>query len=442
MLKSFRAMKINYQIAICSTVAMLFTVTACNSQPGNKTSGTMGQGGQANPEQAIRPSAGRIDRVSTVWRGGTDGVYDASGLLDEWPANGPEIIWTFQELGQGHSSPVIFGDYLYTSGMIDSTGYLFKFDLDGNLVYQKPYGPEYSESFYGPRGTPVLTEDDRIYFVSGYGKVLCMKEDDASVIWQVDMVNEFGGKVIRWGYNETPVIDGDVIYCTPGGRNSVVALNRHTGELIWSCEGKRELSAYCTPLLFMHNNRKILSTHTESHLLGIDAVTGELLWTHRHPNEWSVHANTPIYHDGGLFFFSGYGQGSGKLLLSDDGSEAELAWNNPMDNRIGGAVLLDGYIYASGDKNREWRCIDWETGQDTYTSEVLGKGTVIAADGKLFCYSDRGELALVEAAPEAFRLRSETRVTLGSEQHWAHPIIHDGVLYLRHGKALIAYKIK
>ncbi|MEX2370491.1 MAG: PQQ-binding-like beta-propeller repeat protein [Bacteroidales bacterium] len=378
---------------------------------------------------------------STVWRNGTDGIYTESGLLNVWPDDGPEIVWLYEELGQGHSSPVVAGDYIYTSGMTDGTGFLFKFDLEGNLVYKKAYGPEYKESYYGPRGTPVIT-GDKVYLMSGYGKLYCIKEVNAEKIWTVDMVKDLGGDTITWGYNETPVVDGEIIYATPGGKNNVVALNRFTGELIWSSPGKGEMTAYCTPLLFKHNGRKILATHTESHLLGIDAATGKLLWSQYHPNQHSIHANTPIYREGGLFFFSGYGQGSGRLNLSEDGSNIQLAWNNPFDNRIGGAVFLNGYIYGSGDKERDWRCIDWETGKDMYTSSEVGKGVVIAADGKLFGYSERGELALINATPEKFDLVSKTRVTHGSEQHWAHPVIHDGTLYLRHGKVLIAYKVK
>lgn len=378
---------------------------------------------------------------ATAWRNGTDGIYPATGLLDKWPADGPEILWTFEELGQGHSSPVVADDHIYTTGMKDGTGYIFKLDMEGNLVYNTAYGPEYTESFFGPRGTPVVV-GDRIYQMTGYGKLLCMSEANGDIIWQLDMVNDLGGDTIRWGYNETPVVDGKVIYATPGGKNSVVAIDRTDGKILWSCPGKNELSAYCTPLLFMHNGRKILATHTESHLLGMDAKTGELLWAHKHPNQWSVHANTPIYHDGGLFFFSGYGQGGGKLDLSDDGSSVKLAWKTLLDSRMGGAVLIDGYIYGSGDNNRDWRCIDWKTGKDQWTNSELGKGVTIAADGKLFGYSDRGELALINVNPEKFDLVSEIRVTKGSEQHWSHPIIHDGVLYLRHGKALIAYKVK
>lgn len=378
----------------------------------------------------------------TVWRNGTDGVYPASNLMDQWPEEGPEIIWSSEVLGNGHSSPVVTDGAVYVTGLEDGTGYLFKFDLDGNLVYRKAYGPEYAESYNGPRGSPVIV-GDRIYLVSGYGHVYCMNEGDARKLWEIDMVSDLGGEIIRWGYNETPVIDGNKIYCTPGGqKHNVVALDRFSGKVIWSCPGKQELSAYCTPLLFSHNGRKILATHTASSLLGIDAESGNLLWSHEHPNQYSVHANTPIYQDGGLFFFSGYGKGSGKLVLSADGSSVHLAWNNPMDSRMGGAVWLNGYIYGSGDRNREWRCIDWETGKDMYTSTELGKGVVIAADGKLFCYSERGELALVNATPEEFDLVSETRVRLGSEQHWSHPVIRNGILYLRHGKALIAFELK
>lgn len=379
----------------------------------------------------------------TRWRGPSgDGIFPSTNLLSEWPENGPDILWSFEELGQGHSSAAIAGDHLYTSGMIEGEGHLFKLDLEGNLVYNKVYGPEYVESFYGTRGTPTVV-GDKIYLVSGYGVIMCLEEENGNVVWERDMVNEFGGDTIRWGFCETPVIDGDVVYATPGGpKDNVIALDRNDGSLIWSCEGKGELSAYCTPLLFKHNGRKMLATHTASHLLGIDAKSGELLWAHPQPNKWSVHANTPIYHDGGLFYFSGYGQGSGKLLLNEDGSKVSLEWNNNMDSRIGGAVLVDGNIYASGDKVRLWKSIDWETGKDNYTSDTIAKGVVIYADQKLFAYTEKGEFALINATPEKFDLVSKTRVTLGSEQHWAHPVIHKGVLYLRHGKAMIAYKIQ
>jgi outer membrane protein assembly factor BamB len=109
---------------------------------------------------------------------------------------------------------------------------------------------------------------------------------------------------------------------------------------------------------------------------------------------------------------------------------------------MGGAVLVDGYIYGSGDASRTWQCLDWNTGEQKYSSKAIAKGVTIYADGMLYCYSERGELALVKADPSGFNIISKTKVTLGSEQHWAHPVINNGILYVRHGDALIAYKIK
>ncbi len=378
----------------------------------------------------------------TRWRGPNgNGVYPESGLLKEWPAGGPEVLWSFGEMGQGHSSAVVDQGHVYGSGMIDGTGFIFKFDLEGNLVFKEPYGPEYSQSYYGTRGTPVIV-GPKIYVVSGMGKLYCLSNTNGKVLWMKDLLKDFDGRNIRWGMNETPVVDGDRIYVTPGGRtNNVVALDRQTGRLIWSSRGEGELSAYCTPLLFNHNGRKILATHTENHLIGIDAGDGKMLWSVRHTNQWSVHPNTPIYSEGRLFYFSGYGEGGGLLELSADGSSVNTLWKSDLlDSRIGGAVLIDGYLYGSGDNNREWKCLNWDTGKEMYSSREIAKGAVIAAEGMLYCYSERGELALVRADPSAFRLVSNTRVTMGSEQHWAHPVIYDGVLYVRHGQALIAYR--
>jgi len=383
-------------------------------------------------------------QVPTTWRGPSgDGIYPESGLLKAWPANGPEIKWSYLELGQGHASAIVSNGMVYTTGMTDGTGFLFKFDLEGKLIYKKPYGPEFTESWYGTRGTPVIV-GDKVYLESGHGKLVCLNEQDGKILWSKELFKVFDGNNIQWGVNETPVVDGNLIYATPGGKNNnLVALDRHNGNLIWTSPGKGELSAYCTPLLFEHNGRKILATHTASHLVGLDAVSGKLLWSHRHPNTYSVHANTPIYQKGELFFFSGYGQGGGLLKLSEDGSSVSKEWfNNKADSRMGGAILLDGHIYVSGDQNREWRCIDWNSGKESYASSEIGKGVVIYADGMLYCYSERGELALVKPDPSGFRVVSKTKVTLGSEQHWAHPVIYDGVLYVRHGQALISYIVK
>jgi len=383
-------------------------------------------------------------QTPTKWRGeNNNGIYNETGLLKKWPANGPEILWHYEGLGEGHSSPVFANGVIYLSTMIDNTGYIFVLTQDGELQWKAPYGKEFSESYPGARTSPVVV-GDLLYIYSGHGVLTCMDANNGKIKWSKDAFNDFDGKNIRWGVTETLAVDGDLVFMTPGGKkNNVVALNRFNGDLVWTTSGKGELSAYCTPLLIELPARKLLVTHTADHIFGFDTKSGEMLWNYPHTNRWQVHPNTPLFYNGDLFCFSGYGQGGVKLDMSDDGTSVKKDWfKTELDSRMGGMVVVDGYIYGSGDKAREWRCVDWETGEETYADKTIGKGVVIYADGMLYCYSDRGELALVEANPKEFKVVSQTKVELGTAQHWAHPVINNGRLFVRHGDVLIVYKIK
>lgn len=383
-------------------------------------------------------------QTPTKWRGPNgNGVYSETGLLKKWPAAGPEIIWHYDKLGQGYSSPVIANGLIYVSGMEETTGYIYVFSPDGKLKWKATYGSEFSESYPGARSTPVIM-GNLLYMYSGLGILACMDATNGTLKWKKELFKEFDGENLQWGVTETVVVDGGLVYVTPGGKkNNVVALNRNTGDMVWSSPAKSESSAYCTPLLVNLSSRKLLVTMTANHIVGLDAATGKMLWSHPQTNRYQVHANTPVYADGGLFCFSGYGQGGVKLELSADGSSVTKAWfSEKLDSRMGGMVYLNGFLYGSGDNNREWRCVDWKTGSEKYADKTIGKGVIIAADGMLYCYSDKGELALVEANPSGFNVVSQTKVELGSEQHWSHPVIDGGRLYLRHGNTLIAYKIK
>jgi outer membrane protein assembly factor BamB len=380
---------------------------------------------------------------ATQWRGAnSSGKYTVAKLLPQWPEDGPKVIWSFEKLGQGYSSPAFANNKIYINGMVNGQAILFILDMNGKELQEIKYGKEFDASYPGTRSTPTIV-GDMAYLLTGHGVLTCLNLKTGKPAWQKDFINGFGGSNITWGYTEAILIDGDKLFCTPGGKkNNVMALNRMTGETIWSCAGLGELSAYCTPLLIKLPARQLLVTHTTNHVLGIDASNGKLLWNFEHPNQWAVHPNTPVYNEGGLFVFSGWGQGGEKLKLSADGSSVTKEWEiKSLDNRMGGAVFMDGYLYGSGDNGRSWQCVDWKTGEQKYASTEMGKGACIAANDKLIGYSEKGELFMAEANPAAFKVISKTKVTLGAEQHWAHPVIYNSILYVRHGNALIAYKI-
>ncbi|MBP7509530.1 MAG: PQQ-binding-like beta-propeller repeat protein [Prolixibacteraceae bacterium] len=378
----------------------------------------------------------------TQWRGGTNGIYPDKGLLRTWPADGPQILWSFEGLGEGHSSPVFAHDKIFVSSMIGQTGYIFILTMDGKEIKRYPYGTEFFESWPGTRSTPVI-DGNTLYIYSGMGVIYSFDALSGTLKWKKEMLTE-GTENIKWGVTETLVIDGDKLFCSPGGKPyNVVALNKNTGDVIWSNPGTGDLSAYCTPAVVNLPSRKILVTMMASHIVGFDINNGKLLWSYEQPNQWSVHANTPIYSTGILYCTSGYGQGTVALKVSPDGEEIEKVWfNKDFDSRMGGVVYLDGYLYSSGDKAREWRCLDAKTGIEKWSSTEVGKGVVVSADNMLFMYSEKGEIAIAEATPEKFKLLGKAQVTLGTAQHWAHPVIKNGILYIRHGNALIAYKIK
>ena len=378
------------------------------------------------------------------WRGpNRDGIYPETGLLKSWPETGPALLWHFEELGEGHSSAAVTADRIYVNGELNGIGYLYSFDLDGKLLWKLPYGEEWTESWPGVRSTPLIY-DGKIYLMSGFGKVVCRKADNGDLVWTIDLLKEFNAPNIKWGVTENLLADGNKLFCTPGGPEaSVVALDRNTGKLIWKCAAKGEASAYCSPAIFTHNNRRILVTQTASSILGIDAESGKFLWSVDQPNTWSVHANTPEYIDGSVYCVSGYGKGGVMLKLSADGNSVTETWRSTsIGNRMGGFVVLNGKIFGSDDSGKAWYCTDWKTGTDMYSGKVTGKGNIISAEGLLYLYGDNGEIVLAQPTPFDFGKIASFKVPFGTAQHWSHLVIKNGRLYVRHGNSLMVYDIR
>ncbi|MDR0699564.1 MAG: PQQ-binding-like beta-propeller repeat protein [Tannerella sp.] len=377
------------------------------------------------------------------WRKDRTGIYRESGLLKSWGEAGPSLLWHYDGLGEGHSSVAVSAaGKLYVTGMTDGIGYLYAFDTSGKLLDKKEYGHEWDKSYNGTRGT-VTPDNGKLYLVSGLGEVVCFNESDLSIVWKKGLLTDFDGSNITWGICESPLIVGDKLIACPGGKEyNIVALNKNTGELIWSCTGDGDLSAYCSPIYLADQQTPQVVTMMQKHIIGVDIATGKKLWSFEQVNRHGVHPNVPVYADNMLLCTSGYGKGSVMLRLTDGGRNVEKVWDAPLlDSRIGAMVKVGDYAYGSGDTNRFWFCVDWKTGELKYKENTLPIGNVIAADGMLYCYSDRGDFALVRTTPERFDIASRFSITMGTDQHWAHPAIYRGVIYVRHGNTLMAYKI-
>jgi outer membrane protein assembly factor BamB len=385
------------------------------------------------------------------WRGpNRDGIYLEENLMKQWPEEGPELLWSFEGLGFGHSSVAVANNKVYVTGIKDtvsSVGTLFTFSLNGELLWEKDYGKDFSLNFHGTRSTPVIV-DTLIYIESGMGAIYCLNAESGKEVWSVDFSEDFGiDSVILFGYSESVLIDGNVLYCVPGSKvNNVVALNRMTGEKIWNSNGFEEPATYNSPILVNHNGQRLLVAMTASSILGIDADSGEMYWRVQQTQQNKIHANTPLYFDGKIVVSSaGRDSTSGlvQLKLAEDGKSAEVAWRNKKYiNLMGGMVRIDTCLYGSAYLKNDWQVINWNTGEMLVQNKELGGGSIIYADGMFYCYAERdGEVALVKASPESFEVISKFSVPLGTKEHWARLVIDDGVMYVRHGDALMAYKI-
>jgi outer membrane protein assembly factor BamB len=384
-------------------------------------------------------------RVDAQWRGPErDGKYPEKNLLKEWPAQGPELLWSVTGFGEGYSSPAVTTDGIYLTGMVDGNGYLFSLDLKGKERWRTSYGLEWQDGHDGARTTPTVV-GDKIYIMSGTGKVVCFNTADGKIVWQVDLVQSFDARNLKWGMTESILVDGDRLFCTPGGSKAMmVILDRISGKTIKIIQGNGEKSAYASPTMITHNDTRMILTMTGRSLVGLNAETGEYLWWQKHKTKYDINPNTPIYHQGYVYAVSGYGTGGQLVKLSPDGKSIEMVWSDEtLDSQIGSVILVDGYIYGSGHKNKGWHCIEWKSGKVKYTAKELGnKGNIIFAEGLLYCYSENGDVGLVRPNPEKFDVISSFEISEGSGPHWAHPVIASGKLFIRHGDVLQAYDIK
>lgn len=377
------------------------------------------------------------------WRGpNRTGIYNEKGLMNKWPEAGPNMIWHFDELGEGHSSAAVTNSGVYTTGMLNGTGYVFAFGLQGKLLWKKEYGPEWTENHYGVRSTPLVIKD-RLYLMSSFGKLFCMNTANGQIIWSIDTFKEYGGRNTSWGVTENLLYDGNTLYCSPGGsQTSIIAVDRNTGKLIWKSKGPDERSAYCSPILIQLSGRKLLVTRMDRSIQGYDASTGKFLWKFDFNMDPYVHPNIPVYIDGYLFCASGYGLGGVMLKLAPDGNSVTEVWRNAkLDPKIGGVVVLDGRIYGAGDRNRRFVCLDWKTGNEVFALNQLAPANIIADNGLLYIYSENGNISLAKPASDRIDIVSSFRVPLGSGTHWAHLVINNKKLYVRHGNSLMVYDI-
>lgn len=381
-----------------------------------------------------------------------NGFYPDKNLLTEWPEGGPSIVMKIGGIGEGYSSAVVHNNIIYTSGLKDTMDVVSAFDMKGKLLWEKPFGIAFLKAHPETRNTPTI-QGNKLFISSGSGEIVCMDARSGKIIWKRNPHIEFRGNFSVWGPAESLLLtDNAVIYTVGGEDASVVALNKNNGELIWKSPSTGVAEAYCSPIIIDRNGRKIILVELERDLLGINPLSGKILWTFNlRPKEesrltWLNHTNAPLYKNGEIFITRGYNMDALMLSLSEDGNKVSLKWKNPiLDTHIGGVVEVNGFIYGSNwvsNSKGNWVCQEWNTGKVMYEQEWFNKGAILYADGHLYCIEEKnGNIALVLPDPSGFKVKSTFRVKEGTGPYFSHPTIYNGNLLVRHGDVLMIYDI-
>ncbi len=383
------------------------------------------------------------------WRGPRrDGISEETGLLQSWPENGPPLLWQVDGLGRGWSSPIVVGDKVFITGDIDDDLVVWAFDHDGNVLWRTTNGASWQGSYDGARACGAYSEG-RLYHLNAHGRLASLDADTGAEIWAVNILERFDAENITWAISENLLVDDSRIIVTPGGKGALMAaLDKHTGETVWTTppiEG--EEASYASPILFAYSGRRLIATCSSRHGFGVDADTGELLWTVPMTNRYQVNASTPVYGNGSVFYVTSYAEDGRLYRLREDGNgmDAHHVWTVPVDTVTGAGILVDDMLYISGyQENKWWFAFDWESGATVYEHKGLTTGAAIYADKRLYVLDEQGNAALLALTPDGFETTGqfELPATRLRRDAWAHPVLLNGRLYLRYHNTLWCYDVK
>jgi len=389
------------------------------------------------------------------WRGPLrDAVARETGLLAEWPDGGPPLKWKIDGLGGGYSSIAISSGRIMTIGNRDGTAVLIALDqTSGNELWAAAVGPG------EPNCTPTI-DNGRVYALGREGDLVCVEAKSGRELWRRHLGNDFGGRMMSgWGYSESPLVDGDRLICTPGATDAVLlALDKHSGDVVWKAPapsgGTTRGTAGAGYSSVVVSNACGVRQYVQlagQGLISAAADDGRLLWTYNRIANGTANIPTPIIDGDHVFCSSGYGTGAALLkVIARDGNvgieEVYFLPAKTMQNHHGGMVLVDGYIYCGHGHNDGFPiCLEMKTGKVAWRGgrgPGSGSAAVLHADGHLYFRYEDGVMALIATRPDTYQLKGQFRLATVNGKSWPHPVIADGLMYLRDQQTLLCYDVR
>ncbi len=389
------------------------------------------------------------------WRGPQrDGYSSETGLLQEWPKDGPKLLWQVNDVGSGYATPSVVGEriYLLGNGGLETEFLLALSAKDGSRVWSAKLGkvghPEQNPSYPGARSTPTV-DGKFLYALGSDGDLVCLELAGGKEVWRKNLRTDFGGKYGEWAYAESPLIDGDALICTPGGTNAtLLALNKRSGEVLWKCalpEG--DDASYSSPVAAEFSGVRQYLQFLAKGLVSVDAKSGRLLWRFEKTAKGSPAVIiTPIVSDG-LVYSGAYRANCAliKPVLKDGAFTVEEVYSsNKLPIGLGGVVKVGDYFFGSSSQSA--MCVEFKTGTVKWEERAIGPCSWMVADRRIYVHAESGDVALLEPTPEAFREKGRfsppNPPQRGTAKAWAYPVVANDRLYIRELNSLWCFDVK
>lgn len=390
----------------------------------------------------VGTTAGESSGDWPQWRGPSrDGRSAETDLLTRWPSQGPPVVWKVPG-GEGFSSLAISEGRLYTLADRNGTEWVLCLDAqNGKELWKVRSAGSYQESQggNGPRATPTV-DGPRVYSLGASGTLLCLEKQTGKILWRRNILDDFNAPNLQWGVSTSPLVENDLLLVNVGGKGaSIVAFNKHTGEVIWKAHD--DVAGYSSPIGITVDGIREIVFFCGRAVLGVSPQGGKLHWRHPWLTTSDMNIATPIFSDPYLFISSGRGTGSGlfRLRREGDGVRADLVRTSSlMQNHFNSCVLVGEYLY--GFDNAILKCIRMLDGEVMWASRSVGKGSLIYAQGHLFILGEQGILGVAEATPEAYR--EQGRMEILEYKSWTPPALAGGKLYLRDQKQIVCLDLR
>ncbi len=420
-------------------------VGSSQSSPTTRSSPTA-QSGQTTPAAQNAPATQPGTSDWPQWRGPErSGVSKESALLKQWPPAGPSRVWLSGSLGAGYGSVAVSGDQIFVQGARSGQSIVSVLSrVDGKGLWSKALGRAGSnDKGPGPRGTPTV-DAERMYVLTESGDLACLVTKDGTLRWQRNILTDFGARNLQWLISESPLVDGNLVIVTPGGRAAgMVALDKMSGKTIWTSKELSDEAGYASAVVGNVQGVRIVMTLTSAAGVGVRASDGKLMWRYRPAANSTANVATPIFSDNKVFYASDYGTGGALLGLRAETGEVkaqEIYFTREMQNHHGGVLLVNGYLY--GFNNSILTCLEFATGKMMWRDRSVGKGSLSYADGHLYLLGEDNVVGLAEASPAGYRERGRFTIHDEGLPSWSHPVVSGGRLYIRNQGTLAAYDIR